>query len=525
MTGGSGVVDATEARERLETVLRDDAPFEELAERALDVGVEYFGVQNGHITAIDREMSRWEAVASTDDVGGDFHRGLTLDLQTTYCRVTVAEGGPVALHDAPNQGWADDPAYRAHHLDCYHGTPLRVGDELYGTVCFVDEIPRGEPFTESETLFAELVAEGLGRVLERRRYQADVAEHGRVLQAHREWLRGLVEASSDIVFRLDPEGAFSFVSDRVESLLGYTPRDLQGEPFTTVLQDGDPIERGRDAFRAAQGGETAELIELPLAGADDRTVYGDVRAVPVYHDLDDGDDDQDAEVAVQGVVRDVTERWRFERLVGVLNRVLRHNLRNEMNVISGLAEEIADDDDGENAARAAKIRETAAKLVDLSETARTLEKRIDQEQPSEPVDVVPMVAAAAERARSDHPTATFSLELPETARARAASTLRTSVHELLDNAASHAGETPTVRLTVTSREEAVDVTVADDGPGLRDGDAAVLRSGEETQLRHGSGLGLLLVNWLASGMDGDVAVDTDDGTAVTIRLHTPDDSG
>jgi hypothetical protein len=36
---------------------------------------------------------------------------------------------------------------------------------------------------------------------------------------------------------------------------------------------------------------------------------------------------------------------------------------------------------------------------------------------------------------------------------------------------------------------------------------------------------LLLVNWLVAGMDGDVAVDTDDGTAVTIRLHTPDDSG
>ena len=512
-------IDGLEARNRLSSVLRDDAPFREQAKRALEVGVDYFDVQNGHVAAIDGEMNRWEAIASTDPPGGTFPPGLTLDLQTTYCRIAVEQQESVTLHDASQQGWGDDPAYAAHELDCYHGTPLRVGDELYGTVCFVDEVPREEQFSESETLFAELVAEKLGRILEQRRYEHDINERGRALRAHRRWLRGLVEASSDVIFRLTPDYTFSFVSDQAESVLGYTPRELHGESFTTVFRDGGATASARDGFDTATEGQTVELPSIELRSADGRTVYADVRVVPVYPEPGADGTNGEEPVAVQGVVRDVTERWRFEQLSSVLNRVLRHNVRNKMNVVLGRAEQLRHEQSGEVATIAATISDTAIDLVSLGETARRMEQCIREEEPTAAMDIVPHVEAAVGQVRDSYPDADISFDSPEAVCARATPAIETVADELAANAAAYTGDEPSIHIRVETDATSVRIVVIDDGPGLNQGDCAVLESGEETSLKHGSGLGLLLVYWLVTGMSGGVDVTVDSGTVITVTLN------
>jgi len=73
------------------------------------------------------------------------------------------------------------------------------------------------------------------------------------------------------------------------------------------------------------------------------------------------------------VITDVTrERLRSQRLA-VLNRVLRHNLRNGMTNIMGRAEIIAEDD-GEHANSAEMILTSADDLMSLGERARQVEK-------------------------------------------------------------------------------------------------------------------------------------------------------
>jgi len=46
----------------------------------------------------------------------------------------------------------------------------------------------------------------------------------------------------------------------------------------------------------------------------------------------------------------------------------------------------------------------------------------------------------------------------------------------------------------------------------------VLERGRETDLNHGSGIGLWLVRWTATTLEGDLDFDTSDGTTVTVRL-------
>jgi hypothetical protein len=158
-----------EARRDLYEIMDRDCSFEEKVERALALGERYLSVDNGHVAKIDQESDYWKAIASTDPPDGDFPVGLSLDLGETYCRRTATGESPVALHDAPAQGWADDPAYETHGLDCYHGTTITFDGEPYGTVCFVATDARSEPFSESETMFAELIARMIEHELYRER--------------------------------------------------------------------------------------------------------------------------------------------------------------------------------------------------------------------------------------------------------------------------------------------------------------------------------------------------------------------
>jgi signal transduction histidine kinase len=146
-----------------------DLPFREQAERALSLSEAYLDVDNGHLTKIDEQAEYWKAISSTDPPDGEFPAGLRLDLSSTYCRRTVDRGESIALHDVPNQGLETDPAFETHELHCYHGTPVIVNEEAYGTVCFVADAPRERPFTDDETLFAELIARMLEQELQRDR--------------------------------------------------------------------------------------------------------------------------------------------------------------------------------------------------------------------------------------------------------------------------------------------------------------------------------------------------------------------
>jgi len=164
-----------EAREALYEVMRADQPLETKAEQALQLGEEFLGVDNAHLARIDPDGDLWRSFVSTDDEEGQFPAGMTQALGLSYCRRTITEG-TIALHAASEQGWADDPAYKAHQLECYHGTALTVDGEIYGTLCFVSALPREQPFSTNETMFAELIARMLEHEIERERMDEQLAQ-------------------------------------------------------------------------------------------------------------------------------------------------------------------------------------------------------------------------------------------------------------------------------------------------------------------------------------------------------------
>jgi signal transduction histidine kinase len=193
-----------------------------------------------------------------------------------------------------------------------------------------------------------------------------------------------------------------------------------------------------------------------------------------------------------------------------------------MTVISGYAEMLESELDGDQAAKAEIIDSTANRLLDLSESAQLIEENRELSADLEPTDIVPVVEHLVTQLETQYPEASVSVEMPETAVAKTLPRIEIALWELVDNAAKHGGEEPSIDVGVTVDPTVVRVRIEDDGPGIPEIERSVLTSGEETQLVHGRGLGLWLVRWITTNLDGDVdTIETETGTTVEIRLPTP----
>lgn len=191
--------DATNPWKHLYEVIESTEPFEEKTRRALELGTQYLEADQGLLVRTDPHLGHWEAVVSTDSPDGELHEGLELALDTTYCRQVIQTELQVTLHDAPNQGWDNDPAFETHGYYCYLGTPVYLRTEPYGSVCFYGDSPREEPFTNEQKLFAELVTRLIERELERAEFSADITDKTDLAAALARVLRHNIRNSLSIV--------------------------------------------------------------------------------------------------------------------------------------------------------------------------------------------------------------------------------------------------------------------------------------------------------------------------------------
>ena len=355
------------------------------------------------------------------------------------------------------------------------------------------------------------------------RQRRRLIERERELNERSELYRAVIAASFAFVFRIDLEGRFQFVSPSVEGFLGYTPAELTGEPMSVLGDNDESVELANGYFAEVKEGESIQVQDLPITTRSDRTVYVDVRAVPIYAaDVEPDARTADDIVGAQVMVRDASDRRQREGLISVINRVLRHNVRNKLTVISGYAEILAGDSDDNVASKATQITQATDRLLDLTESARQIEQNRNRSPELETVDLAPLLDESVDELATRYPEASITAEIPETAVATKLPRIETALWELLENAAIHSGEEPTISLGVTETDDQLRITINDNGPGLPEDERQVLATGDEDPLVHGQGLGLWLTYWIITSLDGEISVPKKSGgTTIEIRLPTP----
>jgi PAS domain S-box-containing protein len=223
---------------------------------------------------------------------------------------------------------------------------------------------------------------------------------------------------------------------------------------------------------------------------------------------------------LETVIRLVSWRQELELLDQVLARVLRHNLRNDLTVIKGVAMEIEETGDKRSAENATHIIERCDALESTANNAREMRQIVRSRDEAVAVDLAVAVENAIETIHTDYPDASLTCTLDGTPTVAAHPEFTSAIRHLIENALEHTDRATPVRIRVFEDEDSVGVEVADDGPGIPDGELKTLRQHGESALEHGSGAGLWIVDRVAEYSDATLEFDTTDGTTVTLRFQT-----
>ena len=317
-----------------------------------------------------------------------------------------------------------------------------------------------------------------------------------------------------------PDGEFRLVNQGLVDILeagskshfdDITPSDLYANPerrqeFSDRLLDEGAVDDVELQFETASGNP----IWVEVSG-----IVSEVNGETVF------------ELAMQ----DISARKERDQQLSVLNRVLRHNLRNAINVIEGNAALLANAvERDELQSCVSGIEQRVQNLEQLSEKAVTVRSVFEKGRRIDTVcDVGELLDTVANEFQDRHPEAAFTVGDFGSLYVRADMRLKLALTELVSNAIVHNDQpNPTVTMTATAAkenrdEEWVDIVIADNGPGIPTQEQNTIETGDETPLQHGTGLGLWLVYWAISLLGGDVRIDqSSSGTRVTLTLPRAD---
>ncbi|GAB3702498.1 PAS domain-containing protein [Halorubrum pallidum] len=377
--------------------------------------------------------------------------------------------------------------------------------------------PRTATIDGSEWLFV-----GLTDVTERVRAESRLESQLRVTEAIASTLPGAL-------FECTANGTLARWNDRFAADTAYEGRELSGTDLTSLF-----VEPGPDRENGAGEASVSEML---------RRVYrdGDVVASEVTLLTRPGErvpyrltlgpiTDGDAVVGAVGVGEDRTATSLREERLAVLTRVLRHNFRNDLNVVTGFTERTIEAiDDPQRAAELERVVDTAERLLRVGEMSRRVERLLADRPTTQPLDL----RAAVDEAIASLPaelreSADIDVDVPVGITVSAIGYLAEAIAELVDNGIRHNdADRPRVEISAAElpSESWASVVVVDDGPGVPPAERAVL-TGEETPLEHASGLGLWYVSWIVGSSGGslDITESGTGGSRIEIELRTAENA-
>ncbi|MFB6075188.1 MAG: histidine kinase N-terminal 7TM domain-containing protein [Haloarculaceae archaeon] len=305
------------------------------------------------------------------------------------------------------------------------------------------------------------------------------------------------EAIESPVVTLDEEGRVLDYNDETAAVLAVDPDDAVGTPLAEAVGAALTVDAdaGDQYVTLANGGRAREY-RVRIA-----ELTGPLGSV----------------VGATAVFQDVTREREREQRLAVLNRVLRHNLRNEMTVIGGHAERVrAESTQDAVVDSAATIERSSRKLTDIGERAREFDGLRERDPAFEPVDLSALVADVVGESRARDAVSVAGEDGVVVSSDPVF--LRTAVRTLVETVADRTDGQPaevtvergpdgTARIALTAPAETLPAT-----------EVEPVVAGEEDALNHGSGIGLWVVKWSVAAVGGEFGLAGDGATTVTVTL-------
>lgn len=427
-----------------------------------------------------------------------------------------------------------------------HGSGSLMWDQD-GATKYYDTIERDiqSSGSQSGTVFAYI------DITESKKAELELAE----AEIERQRFQQAIEAVDHSVFITNVRGTIEYVNPAFESNTGHERSTLIGRSPAILNAPDAPDAYPNNLWERMQetDGREAEVIQQR---SDGTTYYVQQTITPIKS--------QDGETTSYVVIlTDITELKEHQQHIELLSRVLRHNMRNDMNIARGYAETILDNPTISKKDYTANIITATDDVITLAEQSTAITNLIIDPPECQKVNMSDIVQQTAERISEKYTQASIEIKCQKTPPARAIPQVRTAVEELISNAIIHSTEeeisandeinrdtrdtnnefdTPEQALSLVSlpqpsqvtevkvsvtverlpTEGEVAVRIEDENQPIPGMDSQILQRGTEIRsVYHGSGLGLWLVYWVVMRSDGTVDIETQDprGNQIEMRFE------
>lgn len=218
----------------------------------------------------------------------------------------------------------------------------------------------------------------------------------------------------------------------------------------------------------------------------------------------------------------ISERVQYKERLDVYNRVLRHNIRNQLTTINVFTNQIAQTtDDPRITDLTDRVLTAGSRLQRITEQVREFDRIRNADRKAECIEIESFLSDIASESVSNADTTTVWTDVEDGLILKSNKQLvGLIIRQLCENAVEHGGTTVRVSAVSWDKKDGIEVRVADDGMGIPQAEYEPILNGTSTSLEHASGIGLLIIKWGIDKLDGELEFESEEGesTAVVVRF-------
>ncbi len=322
--------------------------------------------------------------------------------------------------------------------------------------------------------------------------------------------RNLVEASHDLVWRIDVEGNFNFINSASNAILGYSPAELVGKPFLPLIKPDkadDTLQIHQDVIQ----GSVFESFPLEMVTKDGGVRYLTGTAYPMR-------DENGKIVGCSGTATDVTHLTEYQKQLEeslaekeVLIKEIHHRVKNNLAVISGLF--VLQSMHVEDESTLSILKESQSRIKSIAK----IHEKLYQNDIFSSIEIKSYLENLTEDISQTHQRDDKEIDIQIegdelSLNVNQAVPFGILANELLINAFKYAfrnKEKGTIKLLLKEKKDQIFFSVSDDGEGLpKDFNPKELKS-----------LGITLVQTLADQLDATFSWDSKKGKGATFKIE------
>ncbi len=414
------------------------------------------------------------------------------------------------VSELPPQAEAEKETLQAQNIKSLIVLPMISSGSLLGYIG-LDWVEKEEKWSEEIIDLLRIAGETIASALDRKKMEENLREAQDRLSDGIKRYRNLTEASPDTILLIDSETKEIIdANSKAEDLFKISREDIIGEDFSE--------------FRPQEEAEKYDDIissETEISVKESLLIDGNGDEVPV--EVGASNINFRGRDVTYGVFRDISERKKAQEREELIHSILRHDLRNKLQIMQGYHDMLKDIDLSEHGEEYLSMAEEGTtEGIEIIEKVRNLRKA--QEEQTKRLQIRPVLREAIQKARRIGKEEDMEIEaslLGEEYLVNGGSLLIQVFSNILENAISHS-EGDYIRVREEVSEDEILCIIEDNGKGLSDEEKnKVFEKGYTTDEERGTGLGMFLVKTLLEVYGGSIEVKDSDlgGARFDIKLQ------